>query len=1069
MRHSFGGVELSLKAFLFLAILLATRPVSAQSRDNKADSSPLSKAQQLASLSKSPDAARRFIEATRDENWYVRGQAARLLAAIDDKTAREALLPLAEDDNWFVREAALESLARLEADFDISTVQKNIQSPDPYLRARAVFLLGKIKSAASAETLIRLLADEHEFVRRSAASALGEMKAAQSVDSLIALLKDEDAGVKKSAAVALGRIGEAKAASFVAEADIAMGADSWEVAAALYRLGRHEHLSRITNALISQYRDARMGSFSTLAELADADALPAMLDATKRAPRDSKNAEEYFAFRLMLARSLSRFDTPQAFDALLLMFEDSDPVIRAAAVASLVNSPQTSARGNMSSQGLSSLITLLSKEASPVVVAALTEAISSYDRNKATDLLLAARGKDGRLIANAAKALRAIDVTAESLASKLGSADPIERARAVERLGRLGDTSAAATLINALADADPGVRVEAARSLGLLRERRAVEPLIAAAQSKDAMLKATAINALGQIGDPAAAESLFSAARDEDSGVRDAALDSLALLGISVERLRLDAASANPQARLAAVGTLSRLADRKAVPVIVALMKDTEWRVRAESARALGEFADKQAIDSLITALNDLSIEVRIQSALALGRIKDSRAVAALTSSMNDRDARVSLAAAESLARMQNQQSLRVLTSLLASQDFQSRARAAQVLARVSAEGLPDDVLSALASSIGDRDTVVRFYAAEALIASGAKAIPALMKIVASERESDRERATKLISRMGAAAVDPLIAFMRDRSRSPEARAAAAEALGILRDAKAIPSLTEMLRDENALVRSRAAEASGRMGEPAVDALLQMAISSPHEIRASAIDALGLTGSVRAIDRIIEALKDSSPIVRTAAVRALGESRSQRAVEPLMAIVRDESSAMRSQASAALAGMGDVALPGLIAALRDAHPSVRSLAAEALGEIGSREAVAALIELVKTDQSGARLEALDALGRIGDPAAVDVALSSLRNGSVALRKKAAGVLARFRDPRTREALIAGLTDANEEVREIAAGGLGETGEQKDLPLLERVADRDQSADVRNAAIKSIERIRARSSARKSGQ
>ncbi|HEY7546012.1 MAG TPA: HEAT repeat domain-containing protein, partial [Blastocatellia bacterium] len=323
---------MALKAILLLAILLAAQPVSAQSRDGKADQSPLSKAQHLTALSNSPDAARKLIEATRDENWYVRGQAARLLATVDDKTAREAILPLTRDDNWFVREAAMESLAKLEANIDLSTIEKQIQSSDPYLRARAAFLLGKVNSSSSAETLIRLLADEHEFVRRSAATALGELKAARSVDALTALLKDDDPEIRKAAAVALGRIGEAKAASFVAQADAAMGADSWEVAAALYRLGRHENLSRIIAALGSQYKDIRLASFSTLGELADASALPAMIDVIRRLPRDSAGAEEAFAVRLMLARSLSRFDAPQALDAMLILFEDLDPVIRAAAV-----------------------------------------------------------------------------------------------------------------------------------------------------------------------------------------------------------------------------------------------------------------------------------------------------------------------------------------------------------------------------------------------------------------------------------------------------------------------------------------------------------------------------------------------------------------------------------------------------------------------------------------------------------------------------------------------------------------------------------------------------------------
>jgi HEAT repeat protein len=76
-------------------------------------------------------------------------------------------------------------------------------------------------------------------------------------------------------------------------------------------------------------------------------------------------------------------------------------------------------------------------------------------------------------------------------------------------------------------------------------------------------------------------------------------------------------------------------------------------------------------------------------------------------------------------------------------------------------------------------------------------------------------------------------------------------------------------------------------------------------------------------------------------------------------------------------------------------------------------------------------------------------------------------LSQFCDPRAKDALVVALSDSNEEVREMAATGLGEIGDVSLLPLLERAADRDPIEDVRNAAIKAIERIRAQESARKS--
>ena len=185
----------------------------------------------------------------------------------------------------------------------------------------------------------------------------------------------------------------------------------------------------------------------------------------------------------------------------------------------------------------------------------------------------------------------------------------------------------------------------------------------------------------------------------------------------------------------------------------------------------------------------------------------------------------------------------------------------------------------------------------------------------------------------------------------------------------------------------------------------------------------------------------------------------------LMSLLRDEFSPLRGQAAAALARMGQMAVRTLVAALKDDRPSVRSLSAQALGDIGSREAVAALIEMIRSDHSGAKAEAVEAAGKIGDPAAIDAILSSLSTGSPAVRRNSVAALARFRDQRTVNALLTAVVDHNEEIRQIAAAGLGEIGDKRVLPQLERAADGDPSSDMRAAAVRSIEQIRARERAR----
>jgi HEAT repeat protein len=54
-----------------------------------------------------------------------------------------------------------------------------------------------------------------------------------------------------------------------------------------------------------------------------------------------------------------------------------------------------------------------------------------------------------------------------------------------------------------------------------------------------------------------------------------------------------------------------------------------------------------------------------------------------------------------------------------------------------------------------------------------------------------------------------------------------------------------------------------------------------------------------------------------------------------------------------------------------------------------------------------------------------------------------------------------VSDQNEEVRQSAAAGLGEIGDLRAVAQLERLAEKDPSADVRAAAAQAIERINAR--------
>jgi HEAT repeat protein len=77
--------------------------------------------------------------------------------------------------------------------------------------------------------------------------------------------------------------------------------------------------------------------------------------------------------------------------------------------------------------------------------------------------------------------------------------------------------------------------------------------------------------------------------------------------------------------RYFAVNVLGELKDKRAIPILLPLLRDEE--INYEVAWALGEIGDEQAIDPLIEALGDKNSDVRV---IAIQSLEKLRAVAAL-------------------------------------------------------------------------------------------------------------------------------------------------------------------------------------------------------------------------------------------------------------------------------------------------------------------------------------------------------------------------------------------------------------------------------------------------------
>jgi HEAT repeat protein len=283
-------------------------------------------------------------------------------------------------------------------------------------------------------------------------------------------------------------------------------------------------------------------------------------------------------------------------------------------------------------------------------------------------------------------------------------------------------------------------------------------------------------------------------------------------------------------------------------------------------------------------------------------------------------------------------------------------------------------------------------------------------------------------------------------------RQEAAGLLGTFKDPRAVTPLIALLRDPDRSVREAASEALRSIGTPAVEALGACLEQPDLSVQEAASAILSTIADERVLAQLITALRSHDWIVRMHTAKALGRVRNAGAVEPLIPLLHDKVKAVREEATAALAAIGDAAIPFLLKALQHEDWLVRLHAVESLGKAKSKRAVAPLLSIVFNDRDSAvREDAVRALGEIGDPQAVEPLFTVLHEPG--LRTVAVDALGRIGDRRAVPVLIdiiagadspevtrtmAGCGDQWDEesiTQGAAARALGAIGDERAIPSL----------------------------------
>jgi len=207
----------------------------------------------------------------------------------------------------------------------------------------------------------------------------------------------------------------------------------------------------------------------------------------------------------------------------------------------------------------------------------------------------------------------------------------------------------------------------------------------------------------------------------------------------------------------------------------------------------------------------------------------------------------------------------------------------------ISPKLAPDEIPAAV-HDLGGADRKARVLASQALLRTGAPAVPALVEALKKGNETQRFRVARALGLMGPAA------------------------------AEAVPALAGLLRDETVTFPSTVADALGGIG-------------------------------AAALNSATEALKDRAESARYWSVAVLERlaPKEGAALDALVPALGDDSAAVSARAEAALGRLGRRAIPALARGVTGEDLDVRNACGRLLAELDDPEARAALS--VQTDRA----------------------------------------------------------------------------------------------------------------------
>ena len=176
--------------------------------------------------------------------------------------------------------------------------------------------------------------------------------------------------------------------------------------------------------------------------------------------------------------------------------------------------------------------------------------------------------------------------------------------------------------------------------------------------------------------------------------------------------------------------------------------------------------------------------------------------------------------------------------------------------------------------------------------------------------------------------------------------------------------------------------------------LLEVIADSDWWVRTRAADALGKIGGPKVVDAVLTLIKDENQDIRRAAIEILNQTKDERAIAQLIEATRDKDWWVSERAVDALAEIGSIkSLPRFVEMLQGEPKSLPTVV-RAIGKVGDQKSIEHLIPMLQRPENEVKLEAIAAIAKLVDERRADTirmrlqALSTGGDGTISPGRRA---------------------------------------------------------------------------------